>query len=120
MKTIIAGGRNYSLNPEDWASLNSYDFISEVVTGGASGVDSAALKWAQDKQFKISIFKANWTSLGKMAGPMRNREMAQYADALILFPGGKGTESMLKEAQKAQLIIHDLRKQAQLYLNFSI
>ena len=51
----------------------------------------------------------DWEHFGRAAGPIRNKKMAEYADAVILFPGGKGTASMLKEAQKAELTIYDYR-----------
>jgi hypothetical protein len=35
--------------------------------------------------------------------------MAKCADAVALFPGGRGTENMYQEALKAGLIIYDFR-----------
>ena len=43
----------------------------------------------------------------KAAGPIRNKEMAEYADAVALFPGGTGTESMFKEAKAADIKIYN-------------
>lgn len=43
------------------------------------------------------------------AGFQRNVEMADYGDALAVFPGGKGTEHMLREAVKRKLTIFDFR-----------
>lgn len=52
-------------------------------------------------------FPADWDAHGKAAGPIRNREMAQYGDALLLIWDGKsrGSASMLKEARSAKLPI---------------
>lgn len=50
-------------------------------------------------------FKSDWEKHGKAAGPIRNKKMAEYADAVILFPGGKGTASMKKEAERAGIIV---------------
>ena len=36
--------------------------------------------------------------------------MAQYADAVALFPGGIGTKSMYNEAVAAGIVIYDFRK----------
>jgi hypothetical protein len=55
------------------------------------------------------IFLADWQRHGKVAGPYRNHDMARYADAVILFRGGRGTESMYREAQKANIKIIDYR-----------
>ena len=46
----------------------------------------------------VDEFPADWKQYGRSAGHIRNREMAVYADILIVFPGGKGTENMMKQA----------------------
>ena len=33
--------------------------------------------------------------------------MAEYADAVVLFPGGRGTAFMRKEAEKAGITVYD-------------
>jgi predicted Rossmann-fold nucleotide-binding protein len=33
--------------------------------------------------------------------------MAEYAEAVVLFPGGRGTASMRREAEKAGIQIYD-------------
>lgn len=108
MKLIISGGRNIHLTRKDYIFLNtiagSYT-INEVVSGGASGVDRCGEDWAKKEGIKIKIFPADWRRWGKMAGPKRNREMSLYADALVFFDGGKGTDSMIRYAQKAGLRI---------------
>ena len=107
MKLIVAGGRNYRLQPSDIEKLNNVGNVTELVSGGASGVDSDAEAWAISRNIPITKFTPDWKQFGRAAGPIRNKEMAEYADAVVLFPGGKGTASMLKEAQKAELIIYD-------------
>lgn len=44
---------------------------------------------------------------GKMAGPIRNLEMAKYADGLIAFWDGKsrGTRDMITKAKKERLFL---------------
>lgn len=98
MKMIIAGGRNYHLNEDDIGVLNHID-ITEVVSGGAPGADRCGEMYAQSKNIPIKKFPA-------AAGPIRNRQMAEYADAVFLFPGGHRTESMRKEAIKANIFIY--------------
>ncbi len=112
MKIIIAGGRDYYCSAEDYTLLNilhrRYGF-TEVVHGGADGADKSGSEWANCKKIPIREFPAKWAKMKKAAGPIRNKEMAEYADAVILFPGGKGTNSMFWEAHKAGLKIIDLR-----------
>ena len=109
MKLIVAGGRSYRLGKDDIEKLNSFSKVAELVTGGATGVDSDAEAWAMSRNISITKFMPDWEHFGRAAGPIRNKKMAEYADAVILFPGGKGTASMLKEAQIAELTIYDYR-----------
>lgn len=105
MKTIIAGSR----------SIESYDLvrhyiqeldwtISEVVCGCAQGVDSWGEMWALENNIPIKYFKADWF-LGRKAGPIRNKAMAEYADALLLIWDGKsnGSRDMLRIARETNL-----------------
>ena len=109
MKLIVAGGRSYRLQPSDIEKLNNVGNVTELVSGGATGVDSDAEAWAMSRNISITRFIPEWEHFGRAAGPIRNKKMAEYADAVILFPGGKGTASMLKEAQIAELVIYDYR-----------
>ncbi len=109
MKLIIAGGRDYRLTPNDIKKLNQLKNITEVVSGGAQGADAEGEQWATEQDIPVKVFKADWKQYGRGAGPRRNQAMADYADAVALFAGGKGTENMFKQAQKASLIIYDWR-----------
>lgn len=111
MKLIIAGGRKYQLTGRDFYCLDLHfkKVVSEVISGGASGADSDGEYWAKRSIIPFKIFKADWKKYGKSAGPRRNVLMAQYADAVVLFPGGSGTESMYQEAKKYGIKIYDWR-----------
>ena len=85
------------------------DNISEVVSGGASGADHGGEVFAKSNDIPIKVFRAEWNAYGRAAGPIRNRKMAEYADMLVLFPGGRGTNSMYSLAKEHNLLIHDLR-----------
>ncbi len=108
MKLIIAGGRNYRLTQSDLDKLNALP-ISEVVSGGATGADASGESFAYFEGLPVKKFPADWQTHGKAAGPIRNRQMAEYADAVALFPGGRGTASMFNEATKAGITIYDFR-----------
>ena len=102
--TIIAGGRDYNITMSDEAWLDTLP-IREVVSGGASGVDAGGEAWAKKRGIPIKRFPADWKTHGRAAGPIRNRQMAEYADAVVLFPGGRGTDSMRREAERQGLRI---------------
>lgn len=111
MKLIIAGGRDYRLTKDDLAKLDAIEGVTEVVSGGCRGVDSDRELWARSKGLAIRRFPADWKAHGRQAGPRRNSEMAQYADAVALFTGGKGTASMECEARRWLVEIYDFRTQ---------
>ena len=54
-------------------------------------------------------FPADWDKHGRAAGPIRNAQMARYADAVALFPGGRGTASMRRVAEKAGITVYEFR-----------
>jgi hypothetical protein len=104
---IIAGGRDYQLTRLDKARL-AHIHIDEVVSGGAPGADRGGEEWAAENGIPVKRFSADWTKYGKAAGPIRNREMAEYANTVVLFPGGRGTTSMKLEAKRKGLKIYNL------------
>lgn len=108
MKVIIAGGRDYQFIQADINVLNAID-ITEVVSGGARGADAHGELYAEFNGIKLTIFPADWDKYKKAAGHIRNRQMAEYADAVVLFPGGRGTDNMFKVATQLGLLIYDMR-----------
>lgn len=106
MKTIIAGSRNVT-DPDiiEKAVTESGFEITEVIEGGAKGVDTIAREWAQKRPITVTEYKANWAKFGKAAGPIRNKTMADNADALIAVWDGesRGTKNMIELARKLGL-----------------
>lgn len=99
MKVIIAGSRNvedYSLVVKTVAS-SGYD-ITEVVCGMATGVDTLGERWAVANNIPVKEMPADWNRHGKAAGPIRNKQMAEYADAAIVIWDGKspGSRNMIE------------------------
>jgi len=81
--------------------------ISEVVSGGAAGVDHIGEKWAIKNKIPIKFFIPEWKKFGKKAGPLRNIQMADYADALVAIWDGesRGTWHMINEMKKRNKLI---------------
>jgi len=48
-----------------------------IVSGGATGADSLAERYAEEKGYPLMVFKADW-SLGKGAGYIRNEKMHRF------------------------------------------
>jgi hypothetical protein len=113
MKIIIAGGRFYNFTIRSAIAIDIintlYGPITEIVSGSCTGADKGGESYAKLRGIDLKIFKADWNRNGKAAGPIRNKKMAEYADGVVLFPGGRGTQSMYNEAKKAKIKIFDLR-----------
>jgi len=113
MKLIIAGDRNVTdIRIVKEALLQFHnehpDFkVTEIVSGCARGVDTLGERIAEEYNIPVKKFPADWEKFGKAAGPIRNIQMAEYADGLVavLVETSKGTRSMIKEATKRNLII---------------
>ena len=106
MKVIIAGGRDVTNYAYVEAAAKESGFsISEVVSGCARGADTLGEMWAKDNSIPIKKFPADWNSLGKKAGHVRNCQMGDYADALIALWDGqsRGTKHMIDYATKKGL-----------------
>ncbi len=106
-KVIIAGSRtfnNYDLLKEQMDFLLSNKTNIEIVSGTAAGADLLGEQYAEEKGYKLIKFPADW-SLGKKAGPIRNQQMAEYAEACVVFWDGKsrGTQSMINCAKALNL-----------------
>lgn len=103
MKTIIAGTRTITSLAIVAEAIKASEFdIAEVVSGGAPGVDALAEKWAEEHGIPVKRFPADWNRYGRRAGPIRNTEMAGYAEALIAVWDGqsRGTKNMIRQARK--------------------
>ena len=58
------------------------------------------MDYAESNGFELEIFPADW-SLGRKAGPLRNKAMVDVADYAIAFPsGGRGTQSLINFAHQ--------------------
>lgn len=111
MKILVCGGRIY------WDKMKVYKVLDEknpnvIIQGGCpSGADKFAYDWAYERKIEeIITVPAQWNVYGKMAGPMRNREMLKLKpDLVIAFPGGKGTANMIREAKKAGVPVEEIK-----------
>jgi hypothetical protein len=97
MKVVIAGGREHTDRTLVAKAIEGSGFtITEVVHGGCRGIDTIAGAWAKERDIPVRVFYADWKTHGKKAGPLRNKQMAEYGEALIAIPGaGNGTWNMV-------------------------
>lgn len=113
MKVVIAGIR-YS-DPEAKIIFDDYALvakavedsgfdITEVVSGKAIGADTLGERWAALKDIPVHEMPADWNRYGKAAGMMRNKTMAEYADAAVIVWDGnsKGSYNMVQNMINAK------------------
>lgn len=116
MKLIIAGSRTLSphrgLITEALISFGHQPLgVTEVVSGGARGVDASGESWAKVFARPIRYFLPDWSAHGKKsAGPIRNAEMAEYADALLLIWNGqsKGSANMKQQMERRKKPVYEV------------
>lgn len=106
MRTIIAGSRNISSHILVGEAVKESGFqITQVLCGGARGVDLSGKMWASTAGIPVENYPAEWDRYGKRAGYLRNLEMANNADALIAIWDGesRGTKHMIDIARELGL-----------------
>ena len=90
-KVIVAGGRDFG----------DYGLLCQT----CRGADTLGERYAQERGYAVERFPADWEHAGKSAGFIRNRQMADVADALIAFwdRHSRGTAHMIDQARQKSL-----------------
>ncbi|MBR3995544.1 MAG: hypothetical protein IKI97_09730 [Clostridia bacterium] len=99
MKVAIIGSRG--ITNIDFSKYISKD-ITEIVSGGAKGVDTEARKYALKNNIKLTEFLPDYQQYGKSAPLKRNISIIEYADFVIAFWDGKsrGTKFVIDNCKK--------------------
>lgn len=120
---MVTGSRNYDdFNEMYWilktivSELKIEPSQSAIIHGNSRGADKIAGYVGRNLGFNIEVYPANWDKYGKVAGPIRNREMVNSGvDLVLAFPIGNsyGTRNAIKEAKKKQIPIINVTKNSQ-------
>ena len=110
-RVIIAGSRSFQ--NYDLLKAKTDHFLSKVpqtheihiVCDGARGADLLGAQYAKERGYCIDSFPADWNKYGKSAGYRRNVQMAENADAVIVFWDGtsRGSKHMIDIAKDHHL-----------------
>ena len=99
MKIAIIGSRNLTAE-----NLGEYlpPECTEIVSGGAKGIDSCAADYARANGLTLTEFLPDYKKYGRGAPLVRNKQIVDYADLVIAFWNGesKGTRFTVNYAQK--------------------
>lgn len=104
MKVAIIGSRNLVVN-----NLSDYlpEEVTEIVSGGAKGIDTCAKLYALQNKIKLTEILPEYSLYGRGAPLKRNLQIIRYADLVLAFWDGKskGTEFVIKNCEKENIPI---------------
>lgn len=100
MKIAIIGSRDLTVN-----DLEKYlpQGVSEIVSGGARGIDACARAYAKSRGLKLTEFLPEYEKYGRGAPLKRNLQIISYADEVYAFWDGssRGTKFVIDNCKKA-------------------
>lgn len=125
-KVLVCGGRDYDDKQKVYSVLDALGGSSigdrpnpswsprpdlVIIHGGANGADLLADSWATVNWVAVVEYKADWNTHGKKAGYLRNKQMLEEGkpDLVIAFPGGRGTNMMVKLAREANVAVEIIK-----------
>lgn len=85
MKVAVIGSRTvHSIPLEDYLPAET----TELVSGGAKGVDQCAEVYAAAHQMKLTVFLPDYARYRRGAPLRRNRQIVDYSDLVLAFWDG--------------------------------
>ena len=104
MKIAIVGSRSITVN-----NLGDYlpENTTEIVSGGAIGVDRSARNYAKTHNIKLKEFLPEYERYGRSAPLKRNLQIIDYADEVIAFWDGMshGTRFVIENCKRKNVPI---------------
>lgn len=98
MKLAVIGSRNLNI-----VNLSEYlpKDVTEIVSGGARGIDTCAREYAFANNIKLTEFLPKYEKYGRAAPLYRNLQIIDYADEVFAFWDGKsrGTAFVIKHCR---------------------
>jgi predicted Rossmann fold nucleotide-binding protein DprA/Smf involved in DNA uptake len=99
-KVAIVGSRDWADHEAVTDYVNSLNADDIVISGGAPGVDTITEIAAIERGLAFLKFPAKWDQYGRIAGALRNRDIAKACDRLVAFwTGSRGTAITVQMAK---------------------
>lgn len=99
MKVAVVGSRNLRVD-----DLGKYlpDSVTEIISGGARGVDTCAREYALSQGIKLTEFLPEYDKYGRVAPLRRNITIIEYADLVLAFWDGnsRGTKFVIDKCKE--------------------
>lgn len=105
MKIAVIGSRGLKVD-----NLGKYltEEVTEIVSGGARGIDTCAREYANANGIKLTEFLPEYEKYGRNAPFKRNLQIIDYADLVLAFWDGKskGTKYVIDNCKKRNKKVH--------------
>ena len=90
MRVAIVGSRNIENEENVYELLCRYipANTTEIVSGGATGIDTLAEIYAEKNRLRLTVFKPDYKAFGKRAPLVRNEEIIRHAQYVLAFWDG--------------------------------
>ena len=97
MKVAIVGSRDATASAARLILKYLPADTTEIVSGGARGIDALAEEVAQSLSLPVKVFLPDYETYGRQAPLFRNRQIIDYADQVLAFWDGAspGTKSVI-------------------------
>lgn len=109
MRVAIIGSRTLHLE-----NLGNYlpEGTTEIVSGGAKGIDSDAKEYALQNKITLTEFLPDYQRYGRGAPLKRNIQIIEYADMVLAVWDGKsrGTKFVIDHCQKKNIPLQIIYK----------
>ena len=107
MRVAVIGSRGLKVE-----NLEAYlpDDVTEIVSGGARGVDTSAREYAKTHGIKLTEFLPDYKRYGRSAPLKRNITIIENADLVLAFWDGisRGTKFVIDNCKKRNvpIVVH--------------
>lgn len=115
---VVAGSRDLgdgayahvSAAIDRWCAEHANGKEVRIVEGGARGADRLAAQYARVRMVPHRQVRALWHVHGRGAGPIRNQQMIDEADGLVVvrFPDSRGSADVLRRARSRGIPVVDV------------
>jgi len=118
MRLAIVGSREITdpqILLDALAKIQSLGLVTEIVSGGAKGIDTLARNYAEVNGLKLVEFLPDYEKYGRGATLARNTEIIKYADIVLAIPlkgKSKGTYDDIRKAESIgkRLYVHEVKE----------
>ncbi len=99
MKVAIIGSRDLAV--EDFSSYLP-EGVTEIVSGGARGIDQCARRYAKEHGLKLTEFLPDYEQFGRGAPLRRNITIIEHSDLVLAFWDGssRGTKFVIDRCKE--------------------